>query len=122
MTKITVVDWVECGENRDLPDLLGCLGGFFERGMRWSDYLERSDEKVHRHAEALRSAIIEKGIRKTGYWHQKSAHGVPVFSDGSIAEFSFRAWGDIMAATWAEKESRDYCYLDFYYDPSEGLE
>ncbi len=39
-----------------------------------------------------------------------------MFNDGTAGMFSFRAWGDLMAAIWAEHENRDYGYMDFYMD------
>lgn len=118
--ELTVVDWVRCGSGR--PDRFGGLGGFFVLGMRWCDYLDALCEDGAAYAEALRSAILERKLKKTGHYHQNSYHGVPLFSDGTVAEFSFRAWGDIVAATWAEEEDQDYSYLDFYYDPSEAVD
>jgi hypothetical protein len=31
-----------------------------------------------------------------------------------VATFSYRGWGDIMAAIWSEEENKDYNYMDFY--------
>lgn len=56
----------------------------------------------------------ELGIREGGDWHQSDACGCPVFSDGTTALFSYRAWGDIMAAIWSEHDGKDYGYMDFY--------
>ena len=39
---------------------------------------------------------------------------MPLFSDGKVATFSFRGWGDLMAAIWSEAEDKDYGYMDFY--------
>jgi hypothetical protein len=41
---------------------------------------------------------------------------VPVFDDGAIATFSFRAWGDLMAAIWADTDGRRHGYMDYYMD------
>lgn len=63
----------------------------------------------------MRQAIIARGLRRGGDWHQNSAPGVPVFDDGSVATFTYRAWGDLLAAVWANADGRDYSYVDFYY-------
>ena len=55
-------------------------------------------------------------LKQGGDWHQNDPKGVPVFNDGTVAMFSFRAWGDLMAALWAEHEDCDYSYMDFYMD------
>ena len=91
------------------------MGGFFEDGMRWKDFIDRYDEAGVKYFNALRESILERGIRITGDEHQ---HGggkyVPVFDDGWTIGFSFRAWGDLMAAIYSEKENKDYSYMDFY--------
>lgn len=56
------------------------------------------------------------GLRRGGDWHQYGEDGVPVFDDGTIATFSFRAWGDLMAAIWAEADGRRHGYKDHYLD------
>ena len=39
----------------------------------------------------------------------------PVFDDGTVGSFSFRAWGDLMAAIWnTEENTNKYSYMDFY--------
>jgi hypothetical protein len=38
-----------------------------------------------------------------------------MFSDGSVATFSLRGWGDLLAAVYSERDNKDYCYMDFYY-------
>lgn len=95
-------------------DDVGCMGGFFQDGMRWKDYLEHGglpDE----YAEAMRRAVIAGNIREDGGWHQMSDKGIPLFTDGKCALLSMRAWGDLLAAIWSEHDGRDYHYMDFYY-------
>ena len=93
----------------------GGLGGWFTDGMRWKDYAETHTEEGLRYAEALREAILLRKIKATGSEHQNGSELVPVFSDGTIATFSFRAWGDLLAAVWSEKENKDYHYMSFYW-------
>ena len=46
--------------------------------------------------------------------HQNDDHGVPKSDDDTVGLFSFRSWGDLMAAIWSEEEDKDYDYLNFY--------
>jgi len=101
---------VDAGKLRDL----GSLGGWFQDGMRWKDYLERGPVPAE-HAEAVRRSVLEKQLREDGGFHQGEEEGVPVFTDGATALLSMRAWGDLMAAIWSEHDNRDYNYMDFYY-------
>jgi len=68
-------------------------GGFFGDGTRWEDYINRIPEEKHKYIEALRSEILRRNLKQGGDWHQgKKTKGVPVFSDGTIAIFSFRGF------------------------------
>ena len=93
-------------------DSCGGLGGFFENGMRWKDYIAGFTDDAAIHLEAIRKSIVSKGIQITGEGHQQNF--VPIFSDGTAGRFSMRAWGDLMAAIWSEELNKDYCYMDFY--------
>jgi len=94
---------------------IGGMGGFFDNGMRWDDYLNHFKDEAHPLIETLRKSIIENNIRCTGDEHQHFDYeSCPVFSDGSAATYSYRAWGDLMAAVWSTEEDQDYNYMDFY--------
>jgi hypothetical protein len=112
--KVSVVDWISEKEADIKECSIGGLGGFFSDGMRWKDYADKLTSEALPYANAIRQSVIEKNIRLTGNDHQYSDEGVPLFSDGTVGQFSFRAWGDIMAAIWSEKENKDYCYMSFY--------
>lgn len=113
--KITVAKWATYDEALELPESFGGMGGFFHDGMRWGDYIGVFCREVHKYAEALRASIIEKGIKECGPWHQDSSvNGAPIFSDGTAATFSYRAWGDLLAAVWSTEENRDSNYMEFY--------
>lgn len=84
--------------------------------MRWKDYLQSHHEDGHPYLEAVRAAVLQLRLRRGGDWHQTDERGAPVFSDGTAATFSFRAWGDLLAAVWSEAEGKDYSYMDFYMD------
>lgn len=114
--KITVVDWID-GRGDKTDNYLvsiGGMGGWFERGMRWKDYIESIVDGKKAYAEALRDSILQNNIRYTGSDHQNQDDGVPLFSDGTIGAFSFRAWGDLMAAIWSTEDGMDYSYMDYY--------
>ena len=115
-----VVEWIAFDQSdarlaAGAPDL-GGWGGMMTTAMRWADYVAEIDAARHGHFEALREAILARGLRRGGDWHQWAADGVPVFDDGALATFSYRAWGDLMAAVWSEHDGRGYGYMDFYMD------
>lgn len=93
---------------------IGGFGGFIKQGHRWRDYIVRVPEELHSYFEALRASLVLEKIRGGGDWHQNSPRGMPVFDDGAVGMFSFRGWGDLLAATWAEEEDHDYAFTDFY--------
>lgn len=113
---IAVERWIS-PEEADGRDPVGGIGGWFNwesKGMRWKDYV--ATWRVPAYAEALRKEIVEKGIRRGGDWHQNDEEGTPLFSDGKVGSFTYRAWGDLLAAIWSEEEGNDYTYMDFYLD------
>lgn len=112
MTKLSVVSWKEEDVPKD-SDPIGWWGGFFEEGMRWQDYLDAFDTKVHPYLEVARKSAVNNKIRATGEQHQYDGI-TPVFSDGRCFQMTYRAWGDFMAAVWSEEEDRDMSYMDFY--------
>ena len=126
--KITVVAWISDAEASNKKEAVGGMGGWFgydeekcdadgrwaKAGHRWKDYLEDWKPEVHPYLEAIRQDVVAKGIRLTGEQHQNHSEGVPLFNDGKVALFSFRGWGDLMAAIWSEAENKDYGYMDFY--------
>ena len=113
---IEVKEWISFDESCSYEESFGGIGGFFADGMRWKDYIEHNgfEEKGLEYAEAIKQSVIENEIRDDGRWHQNSRYGVPLFSDNTVATFSYRAWGDLLAAIWSEHDNKDYCYMDFY--------
>jgi len=94
---------------------IGGVGGFFDNGMRWKDYIENFTDDGKLMVEHLREKIIENMVRCTGDQHQHSGYkSVPLFSNGKVATYSYRAWGDLMAAVWSEQDNKDYNYMTFY--------
>jgi hypothetical protein len=125
---VRVIDWIANDAAEDKPEApIGGLGGWFGFNPKtgegvthtWADYIATWKEPAWPYAEALRDAIVAGRIWECGDWHQadvlSDGRGVPLFEDGTVATFSFRAWGDLMAAVWSEQLGRQYCYMDFYY-------
>ena len=73
-----VIGWVSAAgiENRGLVDI-GGWGGFFQKGDNWTVYIANIDKEFVPHHESLRLAIIAKGLRRGGDWHQNSQDGAP---------------------------------------------
>jgi len=111
---IKVTKWISYEEADKMDLSIGGTGGFFSKGMRWKDYIEGWGDKAKPYAEAIRNSVIEQKLLLTGYEHQNSQQGAPLFSDNTAGTFSFRAWGDLMAAIWSEETNIDYSYMDFY--------
>ena len=119
--EIKVIKWISYEDAEILSKIgmlkennIGGLGGWFQDGHRWKDYIRRFKREAHPYQEALRREIIEKNIKYTGEEHQELSQGVPVFSDFTMATYSYRGWGDLMAAIWSTEENKDYSYVDFY--------
>lgn len=122
--KIEVVDWIPYEKASELPEAVGGMGGWFgldedwsswrEVRHRWADYIAIWNDDVKPYVEAIRASVLKHELRFRGDEHQHSEHGCPLFSDGKTATFSYRGWGDLMAAIWSEKEDKNYCYMDFY--------
>lgn len=112
-TPLRVDRWVRYEDAPASAEEIGGLGGWFGVGDRWDTFIRGFNPDVAAHYEALRSDIVSRNIWKAGDWHQDE--GTPVFSDGWVGSFSFRAWGDLMAAIWSTELDRDFCYMDFYY-------
>lgn len=119
-----VVRWTSGDEELEVS--FGSLGGWFNAGHihgperggvghRWRDYIDGMEPKGVEYAEALRAEILRLGLTRGGDWHQ-GEEGTPVFSDGTCASFSYRAWGDLLAAVWSEEHDLDYTYMSFYMD------
>lgn len=112
MNKIKVKEWISWEESEKYDESVGLMGGWVE-GERWKEYLETHSPKSLEYLEALRERILEEKLKVGGDEHQLNY--VPLFSDNTVATFSFRGWGDLMAAIWNEYEGKnEYCYMDFY--------
>ena len=109
-----VKEWITDGEDDEHEISCGGMGGFFQHGMRWHHYIDDFPENEKLYLEAIRASVVENNLRLTGENHQYGPNGVPLFSDDTVGSFSYRGWGDLMAAIWAEEEDKDYCYMDFY--------
>lgn len=110
-----IVKWIDCEKavNKDSHGL-GGFGGFFKKGMRWKDYKKMYKKTYHKELEELRKSIIENRIRCKGSEHQYGNGNAPLWDDGSADTYSYRGWGDLMAAVWSTEDNVDYSYMDFY--------
>jgi len=111
---VFVKKWIARSNADSYPESCGGWGGWFARGDRWATYIDEAEESKRPYLEALRADILKLEIQEGGDWHQRSEQGTPLFSDGTVGKFSFRAWGDLLAAIWSEHEQKDYQYMDFY--------
>jgi hypothetical protein len=109
-----VVDWIGYREESAHETSVGGLGGWFD-GHTWQDYLDNFQPETHPYYEAIRESIIEKKHWINGERHQNGDDGVPLFEDGTIGSFSFRAWGDLMAAISESVDHGKHNYMEFYY-------
>lgn len=113
-TKMYVKRWITWEKAQKKKESIGGLGGYFENGMRGQkNYFDILNPEFQPYAEALRREIIKNKIIITGQEHQNGKH-VPLFSDGTVGTFTYRSWGDLMAAIWSEELDTDFCYMDFY--------
>lgn len=116
MNDLKVYRWISWEEAERYLNSLDKIGGFVKPGIGWSAYLKRIALPGEReYLDALRREIVHKDIRISGEAHQHSEHGVPQFSDGTVATFSMRGWGDLMAAIW-NTQGEEHGYFDFYMD------
>ena len=110
-----VIKWISYNDTSDYKEApCGGLCGWFDNWHRWEDYIETYKEESHQYLNAIKESVIKKRIRYTGAEHQNAEDGCPVFEDGTSCTFSYRAWGDLMAAIWSSDENKDYHYMDFY--------
>lgn len=113
--KITVVDWIDYSQAESYPDnFVGGMGGWVN-GENFDEFKAEFQEMSHPYLDALRESVVAKQLKMTGDGHQHRPKGVPLFSDGTVSTFSYRGWGDLMAAIWnSEEPDRKYQYMDFY--------
>lgn len=110
--EIKVVDWIGYDDANEYEESIGGMGGWV-KGHKWPDYIDAIKDEFKPYYEAVRESVIEHDIRRGGFWHQQGGDGVPLFSDNTVACFSMRAWGDLMAAIWNTEEDVDFSYIHF---------
>ena len=107
-----VIKWIAYNSGNE-ENALGGMGGWFNGHMihkkdeniknhTWNDYISNLPEEAIPYAEALKKDIIEKNIRIKADEHQYT-----------ISEFSYRAWGDLMAAIYSTEEE-PLTYMEYY--------
>ena len=116
-----VIEWISYDEAQDKEESVGGLGGWFgvkdddwEYPHRWADYLAATDPSKHPYVEAIKADVLTSGRFISGQQHQDLDDGVPLFEDGTVAGFSFRAWGDLMAAIATEHDGKNHAYIEIY--------
>ena len=111
---VSVERWISYGEAEGLPESVGGLGGWFAEGNTWADLAAASSTESLPYYEALRDDVLASGRFICGDEHHLRCDGVPLFTDGTVGCFSFRAWGDLMAAIASIKHGPKFSYMDFY--------
>lgn len=107
-----VIKWLSSEEAEDKEEACGGMGGWVD-GDNWEEYVKHLPHEELVYYEALRAKILTDGLKCGGDDHQTDY--IPLFSDGKIAGFSFRAWGDLLAAIYnTEENTEKYGYMDFY--------
>jgi hypothetical protein len=103
--QITVVEWISDKDVSSKEEAVGGFGGWFgydednpdceklsKAHHRWKDYIEIWKPEAQPYLEAIRASVLENALRLSGEQHQNDEKGVPLFSDGKVATFSFRGW------------------------------
>jgi hypothetical protein len=118
-------DWI-LSNKKELysENSLGGLGGWFNgfylhekdkigiyKNHTWEDYVVNLTENEKAYAECLKKEILKLNIRVTGEDHQHIM--IPLFSDNTFSFFSYRAWGDLMAAIFTTDEN-PLTYMEYY--------
>jgi hypothetical protein len=117
MFPVLTVTWQSYDSTADLPGFnLSDLGAGNQIAPNWAAYLVDYAVEWHPHLDAIRQSIIENKVWAGGDWHQYSAHGVPVLSDGHFLGCSYRGWGGLLAAIWTSELEKHFTYMDFYMD------
>lgn len=109
-----VVEWISDDEVGDRKESVGGMGGWFD-GHTWQDYLDAWKPEVRPYFEAIRESVVTTGHWINGKQHQNADDGVPLFEDGTVGQFSFRAWGDLMAAISESVDHGKWNYMNWYY-------
>lgn len=113
--EITVKDWIPFKDADKYTDNgAGSMGGWVN-GENFDEFKAELPEELHPYYDAIRKSVVEQHLRLTGEHHQYGDAGVPLFSDDTVSTFSYRGWGDIMAAIWnSEEPEKKYSYMHFY--------
>lgn len=112
MERLRVIDWIDDSEIKNKSGV-GSLGGWFDETCTYKDYLKGFTKKGRKYISAIAREVIKEDLKITGEEHQNGT--CPLFNDGTSDSFSFRAWGDLMAAIHQFKNKKPYHYMDFYY-------
>lgn len=115
MFLLPTVTWQSYDSTADLPGFnLSDFGSGNKNEPNWPAHIAEYPAEWHPHLEAIRQAILTTKVWAGGDWHQYSAHGVPVLSDGHFMSCSWRDWGGLLAAVWNSELGERFTYMDFY--------
>jgi hypothetical protein len=109
LKKMKIVNWLNDVEALKFKNIY-LSGKNFQYGQRWKEYITQFVPDCQKRLEILRQYIIENNIRKLTKEFKDTN---PLFDDNVCVRCSFRAWGDLLAATWSEEENKDYMYTLF---------
>lgn len=106
-----IINWLTDAEaNDDKYKRIIITGMKFKYGQRWGNYLKLWMLNHRPKVELLRQYILDNKIH---ILNKEFKETNPLFDDDFVLMFSFAGWGDLLAATWAEAENRDYNYTLF---------
>ena len=115
MDEITVTDWLPYDEAEGMTESLGGCGGMMDARLDEASYRALYAASAQPYVTAIFRALDDVGPIG-GATHQESH--CPVFSDGTVATFSQRGGGDLVAAWWNTRfpdDVRDYCAFAWDY-------
>lgn len=102
----------DVGDRKD--NGLGGLGGWFQNGHTWQDYENQFTDEGKVLVRELRDKIISHGIACTGEQMDSGARCIPLWDDNTVTGYSWRAWGDLMAAVHNFIDGKPHNYMEFY--------
>lgn len=111
MTVRTIVDWISFAETEGKPEAECSSCGGISAELTRADYIDGMRDEARAYVEAIWQHFDEHGAFG-GFTHQESR--CPVFDDGMVATYSYRGWGDVVAAWWNSRHPEaptDYAWF-----------
>lgn len=98
---------VSNGKEQPQTQYISVLGGD-TRNLSWEEYLDEIKDDYKPHILLLKKTIQENGL--IGYTGKDAEQYTFKFSDGIDISFTWRGWGDLMAAIVDKREG----YIAYY--------